>query len=213
MLGPTQNPISLGIMESVGLAVTDKAHSVAGVLTPTACHIKRLIKFDSFICTYRIDKRGCSLKQMEGKGWGKDGRLRGEGRVCAVLGGRMAPGRRWGRAMVIGARGCQGGCCQEQSLLQHPRRRGRGQGETGEFQVKGVGSGDLHLSGSHWGAPQPLLGGSGPRGYNWSQEAGPGAGESRVTGCDAGMWASTWEAHLSSEPRAEACGWPPALTS
>lgn len=67
VLGPTQNLISLGIMGSVRRAVTDKAHSVQGVLTPTACHIKRLIKFDSFICTYRIDKRVCSLKQMEGK--------------------------------------------------------------------------------------------------------------------------------------------------
>lgn len=74
MLGPTQNLISLGIMGSVRQAVTDKAHSVQGVLTPTACHIKRLIKFDSFICTYRIDKRGCSLKQMEGKGWGRERR-------------------------------------------------------------------------------------------------------------------------------------------
>jgi hypothetical protein len=74
VLGPTQNLISLGIMGSVRQAVTDKAHSVQGVLTPTACHIKRLIKFDSFICTYRIDKRGCSLKQMEGKGWGGEAR-------------------------------------------------------------------------------------------------------------------------------------------
>ena len=81
MLGPTQNPISLGIMESVGRAVTDKAHSVAGVLTPTACHIKRLIKFDSFICTYRIDKRGCSLKQMEGKG-GEEREVGGRGGEC-----------------------------------------------------------------------------------------------------------------------------------
>lgn len=70
VLGPTPNLISLGIMGSVRRAVTDKAHSVQGVLTPTACHIKRLIKFDSFICTYRIDKRVCSLKQMEGK-WGR----------------------------------------------------------------------------------------------------------------------------------------------
>lgn len=90
MLGPTQNLISLGIMGSVRQAVTDKAHSVQGVLTPTACHIKRLIKFDSFICTYRIDKRGCSLKQMEGKGWGREG---GEGERACVLGGEMA----WGR--------------------------------------------------------------------------------------------------------------------
>lgn len=73
MLGPTQNLISLGIMGSVRRAVTDKARSVRGVLTPTFCHIKRLIKFDSFICTYRIDKRDCSLKQMEGKGWGREG--------------------------------------------------------------------------------------------------------------------------------------------
>ena len=91
MLGPTQNPISLGIMVSVGRAVTDKAHSVAGVLTPTACHIKRLIKFDSFICTYRIDKRGCSLKQMEGKG-GRNGRWGAEGESVCGAGGTDGPG-------------------------------------------------------------------------------------------------------------------------
>lgn len=38
-------------------ALTDKACSVQGAPTPSTCHIKDLIKLDSFICTYRIDKR------------------------------------------------------------------------------------------------------------------------------------------------------------
>ena len=98
------------------------------------------------------------MTEDETVGWHHrlNGRKFGQrGRVCAVLGGRMAPGRRWRRAMAIGARGCQGGCCQEQSLLQHPWRRGRGQGETGEFQEKGAGNGDPPVRVTLRGSPAP----------------------------------------------------------
>lgn len=117
MLGPTQNLISLGIMGSVRRAVTDKAHSVPGVLTPTACHIKRLIKFDSFICTYRIDKRGCSLKQMEGKGWGRVQEACVSVRVC------------WG--VAVEGTGEEQGCMEAFSLRALLYTPGAGEGQEG----------------------------------------------------------------------------------
>lgn len=158
MLGPTQDPISLGIMESVGRPVTDKAHSVAGVLTPTACHIKRLIKFDSFICTYRIDKRGCSLKQMEGKGWGRDGRWGGEGASACGAGGMDGTGEGAGEGHGYRGKGVPRRMLPRAVSPAAPPEKG----ETGGSQERGLAMETPTCEGHTEGLPSPFWGAPGP---------------------------------------------------